>query len=41
MKIKFNSDDDLNLRKTLEVYNIVIADTSVFMRTANITCNFS
>ena len=30
MKIKFNSDDDLPLHKTLELYNMVIIARSVF-----------
>ena len=30
MKIKFNSDDDLPLKKTLELDNIIIVVTSVF-----------
>ena len=29
MNIKFNSDDDLNLKKSLELYNIIIV-RSVF-----------
>ena len=30
MKIKFNLDDDIPLKKTLELYNMDIANTSVF-----------
>ena len=30
MKIKFNSDDDLPLKKTLELDNMIIVVTSVF-----------
>ena len=30
MKIKFNSDDDLLLRKTLELHNIIMIARSVF-----------
>ena len=30
VKIKFNSDDDLLLKKALEFYNMVIAVKSVF-----------
>ena len=30
MKIKFNSDDDLPLKKTLKLYNMVIVVRSVF-----------
>ena len=30
MKIKFNSDDDLPLNKTLELYNMIIVLRSVF-----------
>ena len=30
MKIKFNSDDDLPLKKTLELYNMIIIVRSVF-----------
>ena len=30
MKIKFNSDGDLPLRKTLELYNMVIVVRSIF-----------
>ena len=30
MKIKFNSDDNLPLKKTLELYNMVIVVKSVF-----------
>ena len=30
MKIKFNSGDDLPLKKTLELYNMVIVVRSVF-----------
>ena len=30
MKTKFNSDDDLPLKKTLELCNMVIVATSVF-----------
>ena len=30
MKIKFNSNDDLLLQKTLEVYNMMIVFRSVF-----------
>ena len=31
MKIKFNADDNLPLRKTLEFYNMVIVVRSVFL----------
>ena len=30
MKMKFNSDDDLPLKKKLELYNLVIVVRSVF-----------
>ena len=30
MKIKFNPDDDLPLKKTLELYNMVIVARCVF-----------
>ena len=30
MKIKFNSDDDLTLKKTLELYNMIIVVKSLF-----------
>ena len=30
MEIKFNLDDDLPLKKILQLYNIVIIDRSVF-----------
>ena len=30
MKIKFNSDDDFNSKKTLELYNMVIVIRSAF-----------
>ena len=30
MKHKFNSDDDLPLEKTLELYNVIIVVRSVF-----------
>ena len=30
MKIKFNSDDDLPLKKTLELYNVVTGGRSDF-----------
>ena len=30
MKIRFNSDDDLPVNKTLKLYNMVIAVRSVF-----------
>ena len=30
MKIKFNSDDDLPLKKTLELYNMAIIVRSIF-----------
>ena len=30
MKVKFNSDDDLPLKKTLKLYNLVIVVRSVF-----------
>ena len=30
MEIKFNSDDDLPLKKTLELYNMVIIVRSIF-----------
>lgn len=35
MKIKFNSHDDLTLKKTLELYGMVIVLRSVFMRVIN------
>ena len=37
MKIKFNSDDDLPLTKTLALYNMIIAVRSVSMETTSIT----
>ena len=30
MKIKFNSDDNLTLKETLELYSMIIAIRSVF-----------
>ena len=30
MKIKFNSDNDLPLNKTLKIYNVGLVDGSVF-----------
>ena len=30
MKLKFNSDDDLSLKKTLKLYNMIIVVRSVF-----------
>ena len=30
MKIKFNSDDDLSLNKTLRIYNLTIIVRSIF-----------
>ena len=30
MKIKFNSDDDLPVKKTLELYNMIIVVRHVF-----------
>ena len=30
MKIRFNSDDDLPLKKTLEIHNMIIVVTAVF-----------
>ena len=41
MKIKFNSDDDLLLNKTLKLYNMVIVVRSVSMKATNITHKFS
>lgn len=35
MKIKFNSHDNLTLKKTLELYGMVIVLKSVFMRAIN------
>ena len=40
MKIKFNSDDDLPLNKTLELHNSVTFVRSVFHVEKNITCKF-
>ena len=40
MKIKFNSDDDLPLKKTLELYNLEIVVRSVFHKETNITNKF-
>ena len=40
MKIKFNSDD-LPLKETLELHNMVIVARYVLMKTANITHKFS
>ena len=41
MKIKSNSDDDLPLKKTLELRNIVIVVRSAFQGVAYITLKFS
>ena len=41
MKIKFNSNDDLPLKKTLELYSMVIVVRSVFHEETNITSKFS
>ena len=35
MKTKFNSDDDLPLKKTLKLYNMVIVVNSVFLDSSN------
>ena len=40
MKIKFNADDDLPLKKTLKLYNMVIVVRSVFHEDNNNTCSF-
>ena len=36
MKIKFNSDDDIPLKKLVELYNMIIIVRSVFVKEANI-----
>ena len=41
MKIKFNSDDDLPLNKTLELRNMVIVVTSVFFFRGQLTLSAS
>ena len=41
IKIKFNSDRDLPLNKTLKLYNRVIVVRSVFMKATDVTRKFS
>ena len=41
MKIKFNSDDDLPLKKTLKLRNMVMIASSAFHEDKNITGTFS
>ena len=41
IKIKFNSDSDLPLNKTLKLYNMVIVVRSVFMKATDVTRKFS
>ena len=41
IKIKFNSDSDLPLNKTLKLYNRVIVVRSVFMKATDVTRKFS
>ena len=40
MKMKFNSNDDSPLKKTLEHHNMILIVRSVFMKAANITHKF-
>ena len=40
MDIKFNSEDDLSLKKTLELHSIVVVVRSVFQKATNIPHNF-
>ena len=40
MKIRFESDDDLPLGKTLNILNIIIVITSVFEEDGNIIHKF-
>ena len=40
MKMKFNSNDDSALKKTLEHHNMILVVRSVFMKAANITRKF-
>ena len=35
MKIKFNSDDDLPLKKALQLCNVIVVVRSVFLMTTN------
>ena len=41
MKIKFNSDDHLPLKKLIETHNATIVVRAVFMKIKNIICKFS
>ena len=41
IKIKFNSDDELPLNRTIEVPSIIIAAKAVFMKITNIIHKFS
>ena len=41
MKIKFNSDDELPLNKTIKIYNVTIVVRAIFMKIANIIHKFS
>ena len=40
MNIKLNSNDDLPLKKMLELHNMVILVNFCFMRTVNTICKF-
>ena len=41
MKIKFNSDDELPLNKTIEIPIMTIVVRAVFMKITSIICKFS
>ena len=41
IKIKFNSDQELVLNKTIEIPSMIILVRSVFLKLTNIICNFS
>ena len=41
IKIKFNSDQELVLNKTIEIPSMTILVSSVFMKLTNIICKFS
>ena len=40
MKIKFNSDDELPLKKTVEIPTIAIVLRAIFLKTKNIIWEF-
>ena len=41
MKIKFNSDDELRLNKTIEIPDIIIVGSYFFLKIINIIHKFS